>query len=335
MYIYVAVFASSNNTELNSNFMVSTKYVKDSKKLIKFITKKQYAIRSAFKPVVISIHSSMHWISFDLPAHRYPEVIKYIKTNFDENIDLRFRPLVLKKEKTEKQQEQLQIFNKSEDTINRLCKFLLKNNLCDFEPYTRYSPISKSYHMKWYIPENKNKQEIIDRIEGYNYNLRIKECNTAEYIANIKNNAAIALLQLFKHATSKFKSYKSKLEDAKSLLIKKLITTRAKFTPLPDAEFPETDIAELIQKYPPFQLYSPKTRPTVASVIKIKQLAIGFLNINGGAMKKINHNHPMLFQMISKRSLDLIAFIDTRITVRPNWILPGYELIGFKGPQSR
>ncbi len=36
--------------------------------------------------------------------------------------------------------------------------------------------------------------------------------------------------------------------------------------------------------------------------------------------------------MMSKQTLDLIAFIDTRITDRPNWFLPGYDLVGFKKP---
>ncbi len=81
-------------------------------------------------------------------------------------------------------------------------------------------------------------------------------------------------------------------------------------------------------------MYAPKKCPSVASVIKFKKLKIGFLNINGGAFKKIRHDHPFFFQLISKNSLDIIAFIDTRILNPPNWTVPGYEVIGFKKPQE-
>ena len=132
--------------------MVSTKYAKDTEKLIKFITKKQHKIRGAFKPVTISIHSSLQWICFDLPAHRYPQVIDYIKHYFKkkhEQIKLRFRPLVLKNLPTEQVDlEQLQYFTKSEHNIIKANKFIIDRNLCDSEPFTRYNPRTKKYHLK-------------------------------------------------------------------------------------------------------------------------------------------------------------------------------------------
>ncbi len=191
-----------------------------------------------FKPVTISIHSSLKWICFDLPAHRYPEVIDYIKNKFDKNIELRFRPLVFQKEESESKREQLQVFHKSEHQIKNLYNFLISNNICESDPYTRFAPTSKKYHMKWYLNNNVNVQETVKRIEQYNPNLNILECHTDKYVNTIKNNAAIALEQVFKYALSKHIASKSKLEDAKSLLVKKLLTTRSNFTSLPKNDFP-------------------------------------------------------------------------------------------------
>ncbi len=222
--------------------MVSTKLNKDSQKLFDFVLKNQHIIRNAYKPVTISIHSSLKWICFDLPAHRYPQVIDYIKDNFGENIELRFRPLVFQKEESESKREHLQVFNKSESKIRNLYNFLNRNNICESDPYTRFAPTSKKYHMKWDLNENVSVQEAVERIEHFDHNLNILECHKDKYVNNIKNNAAIALEQVFKYALSKHIASKSKLEDAKSFLVKKLLTTRKKFTPIPNVDFPESNI---------------------------------------------------------------------------------------------
>ncbi|MCP4986448.1 MAG: hypothetical protein GY928_10430, partial [Colwellia sp.] len=324
------------------NFMVASKFTRNSCDFIKFITNEQHAIRNKFKPVTISIHSSLNWVCFFLPSHRYPQVQKYIKKKLEKlnqknnsDIELRFRPLVYKNTINKKDnRQQLQYFCKNEGKIIKLHNFVERNDLCDEEPYTRFNPDSKNYHMKWRIGENANPNTIINRIEGFDHSYNIKNSETDKYIKTIKNNAAIALKQMFKYSVRNINANKKKLNKAKSTLILNLLTTRSKFAPLPEIDFPEEDIENIIQKYPPFQIYAPNRCPTVASVIQFKKLKIGFLNINGGAFKKIRHDHPIFFQLISKHSLDIIAFIDTRIKKPPNWTVPGYEVIGFKKPQE-
>ncbi len=233
--------------------MVASKFTRDSCEFIKFITKEQHFIRNKFSPVTISIHSSLNWVCFFLPAHRYPQVQKHIKKNFNPDIELRFRPLVYKNtlNKTDNR-KQLQYFCKNEGKIIKLHNFIERNDLCDEEPYTRFNPDSKKYHMKWKIDENTNPNTIINRIEGFDHTYDIKNSNTDLYIKTIKNNAAIALKQLFKYSVKNINANKKKLRDAKSTLIKKLLTTRSKFTSLPEEDFPEEDIPNIIQKYPRF-----------------------------------------------------------------------------------
>ncbi len=78
---------------------------------------------------------------------------------------------------------------------------------------------------------------------------------------------------------------------------------------------------------PFLQIYAPNNSPNIASQIKINKFNIGFLNINGGAFKKIRHTHPMFFQLMTKKSLDFIALIATRQIKKPNWFLPGYDWV--------
>ena len=229
--------------------MTSTKYIKYNTDYIKFITKNQHLIRNKFEPVTISIHSSLNWICFFLPSHRYVEVQNWIKYNFNPDIELRFRPLVYEKiENKTDNRKQLQYFCKSEGKIIKLSNFIQKYDLCDDEPYIRFNPNTKKYHMKWRIAENSNPNSIINRIEGFDHTINISNSETSKYINTIKNNAAIALKQLFKYSVKNINVNKEKLQKAKSTLILNLLTTRSEFTSLPEIDFPENDIPKLIQK---------------------------------------------------------------------------------------
>ncbi len=308
-----------------------------SNEFINFIIHNQHTIKNTYAPVEIVINKSMRWITVYCHESRRRPVISYIKRSFPEHKNnnneqipethkLRIKSIPIPNAKCEGAlYTQMQAFIKSPQTTLDLFNFITKNEYCVDSPMIRQTNKHDKYHIKWNIPDDK----IINEIRGIWYTkhpfINIHKCGNNSWIANLKNNAIMALNQSFKYAVTKLKTNNISLIRYKSFLIKHIMKQN------PDNDsFKSEDLPKNIQTFPFLQYFTPEISPLTANIISLHKLKIAFLNIQGSARDKITHNHPWIHQIISKHKPDIIALVDTGLFRPPTWKLNGFKFTAFK-----
>ena len=314
----------------DTGYMISTKSNKNTIHLFKFIAKHQIKIKAYFKHINITMDKSLRWITLRMPQHRYQPIKSYIKSNFPKNIKLRFKQIPFLHRDLQKDTIiRLQMFNNNPLVIVELNKFLHNNNYIRNELMISQSIKNKNYHAKWDLPDNIKPETVIHHwyASSHRYSTNIHKTDKIHWIANTKNNAIMALNQIFKHSINLHKTNDDSLRKYKKYLVNKIIKYH-----MNDKKYTDDDLESLVLKYPFLQMYDPNIKPIISTKITIKNMKIGFLNINGNAKYKINLIHPYMQQLIIQHRLDIIILIDTRKSNKPEWKLPGYKLAAHKSP---
>ncbi len=313
--------------------MIGTKDATHTQKVFDFFHKHQYNIRGYYKQVKIILNTSQRFITLRMPLHRYNPIKFYIMNNFDKDIDLVFNPIPFKADlNSTARQIQLQAYHNDPAVILKLYNFLTNNDLSDNDPMIKQSVKHQKYQIKWNVPTNKTAKEIKHRWTAFNFSntMNLHTVNRDSWNANMKNNAIIALNQMFKYRMSKFVTHNTDLRDRKKYLVHKTMTNH-----VTNSDFPTDNIPNILSKYPFLQLYAPSKEPALTTKIKCKNITIAFHNIDGSAKRKTHITHPYVQNLIFRHKVDMMALIDTRLTKRPSWVVPGYKLIAFKAPQNK
>eukprot|EP01084_Bolivina_argentea_P084497 152787_1 len=160
--------------------------------------------------------------------------------------------------------------------------------------------------------------------------VNLHKTDNKRWKSHAKNNAILALNEIFRYSMDKYITDSPELFRYKKYLFHRICRLKVGNYTINK----KPDIPLIIQKYPFLQCYAPKVNPLIATKITTKNLKIGFLNIGGNAVLKLNYHHPYLQNLVIKHKLDLIFLIDTRIKNRPNWSLNGYNLHLHKPPPT-
>eukprot|EP01083_Nonionella_stella_P113674 335173_1 len=301
--------------------MMTTKNSTHTPNLNEFIYNQQNVIRRTCKNVAITFHPAMRWITFNLHDSLRVPVIKHIKDRiFPElrgQIIVRDIPIPAKEDQSIPY-TQLQCYSRSPDIASRLFDFINRNQYSVATPIFRLTADKTRYHLRWNVPLESNHRDIIQHWDSLNTNSHVHKCDISNYIMQTKINATWYLNNMFKRAINSLHTNNYALRRYKNFLIHKLIH-KHDVCSANNHDFIDKDITEGIQRFPFLQVYDPTVQPSNASVIRIRNLSIAFLNINGNAFNKIRSDHPYLFQLIKMHKIDIIAFIDTRYHTSPSW----------------
>ena len=312
----------------NSGFMISTKKYADTTEMINILNRNQNYMKKRFWKYKLSVNRSLLWVSIYISEYHYSAIKSHIKELLKHlNIKISSFPTVHTSNEGAKY-TQLQAFHSSAHRINELHEWIIANNYNYQEPILRRTTTHNSYHVKWNIPINIKADDIINHWTAHHTQTNIRKCETTKYIANLKDNAILALNQMFKYALSQYQSNNTNLYKHSRFITHTLVNKK---------DVPHLDISKipnLIQKFPFLQFFAPHIQPFISSIFKIKKLKIAFMNINGNARTKINHDHPYLHQLLYTHNPDILIFIDTRVKNIPNWKLNGFKLIAYKPPTS-
>ncbi len=305
-------------------FMISTKKAVNASELIKILLKHQVFMKKRYWGYNLQINRNLIWATVHIKEYSYQDVKQYI-VKIAGHLGLRIKRAPNNKLNPDCiKYIQLQAFHSSPHRVNELYDWIIKHNYNAQPPILRRTTDHKKYHIRWSIPNNLKHSDIINHWKSQHQHVNIYKCFTKNWISNLKNNAIIALNQLYRHAISKLHSDHSKIKKHSRFIAHSLIR---------DSVPSISNISALIQKYPFLQPFAPNTNPMVTSIIKIKKIKIAFMNINGGynsTRNKINHNHPYMQQLMNKHNPDILIFIDTHIRNPPNWKLNGFKLIVHK-----
>ena len=323
----------SVDQNFDAGFMIGTKNINETQILFDFFHKHQYSIRGYYKHVKIIMNTAQRFLTLRMPIHRYNPIKFYIQNNFPPNTDIIFNKIPFKLDlNNPMKHKQLQAYNSDPAIIQLLHKFITNNELSENEPTIRQSVKHKKYQMKWNVPTNMNPNEIKQRWDAHKSGntMNLHTLNRETWTSNMKNNAIIALTQMFKYRISKYITHNIDLRKYKKYLVNKTIHRHQSNT-----LFPNTNIPQILSKYPFMQLYAPSLEPSLTTKINCKNIKIAFHNINGSAKRKTHLTHPYMQQLLFQHKTDIMALIDTRIMTRPTWLIPGYRLIAFKKPHLK
>ncbi len=186
-----------------TGFMISAKEEIYSSEVITIIMKQQNYIKRRFEPTVITISRHNIWVSFYVPEYLYTPVLTFVTKIIHKksNIELIRRPFPIKQVKNEGvKYKQIQAFHKSANEIVKLYNWITTNNYCHETPIIRQCTRHNKYHIKWNVPKHKRVTQIIGEWELHPQQITLSRVHITPWINNQKNNAIIALNQLFKYA---------------------------------------------------------------------------------------------------------------------------------------